>query len=425
MKKLPTLCLLMLLLSVLPAAAQSDFAIDEMYIFTGMERSYLQGYIPSVQNHVMAFCAPVVSPRAEGRIIAALRMEDESVSPLKAGENTATFQKGNDGVYRVRLEVPLYRQRQNGDYPAVLSLRGADAAGRDMTAEIPFILRIRDGQANADGGEIELNDIAAELRVGEDGLLRAKIKNTSKSKEMRGISLSFSDARGDILPLGMMPVKLGALAPGGETSISIPLSVRGDAAVALHTLDFAIRYDALGARQEIHASCTLPVTQEMNLKQGGLQMPASIIQGDLLSLSLPLMNMGRGDVHNVLATLSLTNVTQGQSVLVGTIAPGDTRQANMTVLTGKQALGEVSGELLIQYEDAFGNAASFSLPVALTIEEPPVRRTAAVSEATEEKDEPPLLLYLLAGGCGALLLTLILQGVLLRRKIHRMEEEKL
>lgn len=48
-----------------------------------------------------------------------------------------------------------------------------------------------------------------------------------------------------------------------------------------------------------------------------------------------------------------------------------------------------------------------------------------MSIAEEAQEKNPYILYILAGVCAALVLALILQGSLLRRKIHRLEEDRL
>ena len=166
------------------------------------------------------------------------------------------------------------------------------------------------------------------------------------------------------------------------------------------------------------------VRQEIRLEQGGLKMASTVIAGDSVTLSLPLMNMGKADIVNVLAAVSLPGITERQAVLVGAIAPGETRQAQITLTAGKDISGDFQGTLAVEGEDNDGNPVSFSLPIQLTVEKPAV--SAAAADTVQQKNEqPPFLIYALAGGCGLLLLVLLLQGVLLRRKIHRLEEDKL
>ena len=153
-------------------------------------------------------------------------------------------------------------------------------------------------------------------------------------------------------------------------------------------------------------------------------MASSVVAGDSVTLSLPLMNMGRGSVVNVLATVSLPGIADRQSVLVGSIAPGETRQAQITLTPGKNVSGDFSGVLTVTAADEDGNPASLSLPVSLTVEKPPAAEKAP-DAAQESPEEAPLLPLLLGAGCSALLIALVLQGALLRRKIRRLEEAQL
>jgi hypothetical protein len=153
-------------------------------------------------------------------------------------------------------------------------------------------------------------------------------------------------------------------------------------------------------------------------------MASSVVAGDSVTLSLPLMHMGKAALINVLATVTLPGITDRQSVLVGTIAPGETRQAQITLTPGKDLSGDYEGTLIVEGTDHDGNPTSFSIPIYLTVEKP-VKMAEADDPATKENEKPPYLIYGLAGGCGLLLMLLLLQGFLLRKKIHRLEEDKL
>ena len=138
------------------------------------------------------------------------------------------------------------------------------------------------------------------------------------------------------------------------------------------------------------------------------------------------MNMGKADVVNVMATVSMPGITDRQSVLVGTIQPGETRQAQLILTTSKDITGEYTGTVTVDCTDEDGNPASLELPVNLKVDPPLKKNTEEEAEGENEKKEnvSPLTIAL-GGGCGLLLLLLVLQGVILRRKLHRLEEDKL
>ena len=406
------------------AEEKPDFEIDPRQVLYGMNRSWLQGYTPSVSNNVLNLVLPILSDRAEGAIQAELIMPDERVSPFKPQTMFVRVQRGDSGTWAVRLSLEMYADRRNGDYPCVLRLTGTGRAGEALRADIPYTLRIRDGADTDEALYLALENVTADLKLGEDGAVTARLTNPCQTVAYERISLRVTDPAGDVIPQTVDLLRAPDLGPGESASIRFPVKVLPKASVSPHRLQFQLEWTALGKAVTQSESYTLPVTQEIRLEQGGLKMASSVVAGDSVTLSLPLMNMGRGSVVNVLATVSLPGIADRQSVLVGTIGPGETRQAQITLTPGKNVSGDFSGVLTVTAADEDGNPASLSLPVSLTVEKPPAAEKAP-DAAQESPEEAPLLPLLLGAGCGALLIALVLQGALLRRKIRRLEEAQL
>ena len=156
-----------------------------------------------------------------------------------------------------------------------------------------------------------------------------------------------------------------------------------------------------------------------------MDMASTVIQGDSVALTLPLMNLGRGEIRNAMVTLNLPGAVENQSVLVGAIAAGETKQAKLNFAPGKEGFGELTGTAYVYGEDAWGNHVDFQLPVSLTVEEKTTTEVTEKSEEAMKKEMPPVLVYVLSGVCTLLLLMLIIQHVVMTRKIHRIEEANL
>lgn len=409
-------------------AAQSeekaDFEIDQRRVLQGMNRSWLQGYEPTISNNYLSMVLPILSDQAEGSIQTEWIVLHESESPFKPQTMYVKTQRAESGVYAVRLNLAMYADRRNGDYPCVIRITGQSKSGKLLTAEIPYTLRVRDGLPTKEILRMAINDVETDLNVGEDGCIRAVLRNPCQTVAYEQPVLHIIDPTGDIIPREVDVLYLPDLAPGESVQVEYPVAVLGKASVARHSLKFDLSWTALGQNVSQTESYTVPVKQEIRLEQGGLKMASSVIAGDSAALSLPLMNMGKADIVNVLATVSLPGITERQAVLVGTIAPGETRQAQITLTTGKDVSGDFQGTLTVEGEDNDGNPVSFSLPVSLTVEKP-VKQTASIEEQTVKDEKMPLLVYGLAGGCGLFFAAFLLQGILLRRKIRRLEEEKL
>ena len=426
-KLLSILLLIVLLLAAAPCALAveevEEFTISERTVYKDMSRSWFQGYEPYIYDNVLYLVVPIRSRSAADDVNVELIVENEAISPLKEQDMTAKMTWIETGLWAARFSLKCHWDRVNGDYPCTIRVTGVDSDGYELSTDIPYILRVRDGQTNPEPVRIEIADSGTDLNVGEDGSVTVTLTNPCQSIELQNLVLTLSDPGGEILPKGADSITLPDLLPGESEEVSFPVTVLGSAKVVPHSLQFDFSGTALGQAVTLSESYTFPVTQEMRLEQGGLRMAESVIAGDSVTATLPLMNMGRADVLNAMVTLSLPGVTERQSVLVGTIAPGETKQAQLTVNAPKDAVGDHSGTLTVEGEDNDGNAVSFEVPVELTVEEAVITDTIGGRESAEQKK--PTSVYILSGVCALLAVLLILQGVLLRRKIHRLEEERL
>lgn len=417
---------MLLLLLILPFctafAEEKPFLISRTEILPGMERAYGQGYEPQAEGNTMTIHLPIEVHADVRKIQVSLVPEDERLSPFAHQNMSVSYTVPQNGLVRGKMNLSLLPGRKNGDYACTVRVEGKKAGGAAVKAKCPLVIRIRGQKENAEHGKPAVTADAV-LMAGQQTALHISVQNPNRTQHWQDMSVRVTDPAGDILTVGKNLLPVGDIPPLGLQKTDIPLSVSAKAAAQLHTLTIRLSYRSLDAEETWEESLTLPVGQEMKLKQGGIDMPGSVIQGDLAALSLPLMNMGVAEVRNVLATLTLSNMATPQSVLVGTIAAGETKTAKMSLRTQELPIGKAEGQLRVDFEDASGNKDSMTMPLALTVQEklPTVLENA---DRTDKK-ETPLIVWLLGGGCGLLFLLLIVQGVVLKRKLHLMEEDRL
>ena len=315
----------------------------------------------------------------------------------------------------------------SGDFSGAVAVTGTDGNGNPVAFSVPVSLTVENSaEILLSSLRMEISQVQGDLKVGEEGALTATLTNPDPTISFESITLRITDGSGEILPQAADTVYIPALAPGTSYSLSFPVTVLPKATVSPHSLKFDLSWIANKQTVTQTESYTLPVKQEIRLEQGGLKMASSVIAGDSITLTLPLMNMGKADIINVLATVTLPGIIDRQSVLVGTIAPGETRQAQITLTPGKDLSGNYEGSLNVEGTDNDGNPTSFSVPIHLTVEKPvKIAEADDPTTTTKKNEKPSYLIYGLAGGCSLLLLLLLLQGFLLRKKIHRLEEDKL
>ena len=429
MKKMIWLAVLLTALFLAPlcvARGESEpaFTVDETCVLRGMDRSWQQGYTPAMGGGRWNLILPVRCDTAVGNITAELVLPAGCTSFFKGGDLTASARMEEKGIWGVRLSPAIFASPKNADYPCVIRLSGKDEKGNPVTGEIPYTIQVRGATTGIEKVRIEVKDIQADLSVGENSEIRVTLFNPCAAVNMEDMELKISDSAGHILPLHAESVSAGSLPIGETVTVAYPVTVLEKAAVAPHVLKLDLSWTALGQAASFSGSYTVPVRQEIRLEQGGLKMPSSVTAGDSLSVTLPLMNMGKADVVNTLATLTLPGVTERQSVLVGTIQPGETKQAQLILSPARKLEGSFDGELAVECTDQDGNNFSFTLPLHLDVT-PPVLSAAADSEQKKQEEKTPPVVWALASGCGFLFLLLLTQGTLLRRKLHLLEEAKL
>ncbi len=317
---------------------------------------------------VLIFSLPIRAESCVGDITVSIALDDPNVLVLSAQLKEVTVSP-KDGIYPVKLVLPLEQYRRNGDYPATITIKGIDGNGKEIVETMPYIIRIRDGYGNHETMEPVISDVVGNLDVGMDGRLSLTISNPTTTQSIMDGEITVTDSTGDILMSGSNRVEVAEILPGMSEIVTIPMTVKGNATISAHTLEVKFSYKVLGKDAEWTESFTVPVTQAIRLEQGGVQLPTAIA-GELGNMTLPLMNMGKGELQNVLVKLEMDGVLDAQSVLVGTMASGETKQAKLTFTPKLDSVGTHSGTVTITCEDAYGNFFSQTLDVTLTVDEP-------------------------------------------------------
>ena len=411
---------MLLVLSMSVTALAAEFEIDQHAETDGMSRSWYQGYGPTIKNHTMTLCMPIQANSCVGDITVSIALDDPNVFLLTSNPKEVTVSP-KDGIYPVKLSLALERYRRNGDFPATITIKGTDGNGKEIVETIPYVIRIRDGYGSHETMEPVISDVVGNLNVGSDGSLSLTITNPTTTQSIMNGIITVTDSSGDILMSGSNRVEVAEILPGKSETVSIPMTVKGNATISAHTLEVKFSYKVLGKDAEWTESFTVPVTQAIRLEQGGVQLPTAIA-GELSNMTLPLMNMGKGELQNVLVKLEMDDVLDAQSVLVGTMAAGETKQAKLTFTPKLDSVGTHSGTVIITCEDAYGNAFSQTLDVTLTVDEPIPEVELQQEEEKEKMSIGTIVLIvlcvLMAGG-------LVAQGTILTKKIHKLEEERL
>jgi len=314
MKKILFSLIFMLLIAGC-ALAEADFTLDERALIPGMERTWLQGHTPPISDGTLSICLPIRSESAYGNITATLMIDDEALSPFKRQKMSASFSRNDSKLYPVKLRLKLLSDYQKGDYYVTVHVEGKDKEGNMLSADFPLVLSLWEGKPRTEALTPVISGMNPNLNVGENGSLSFELENPCHYADMADLVLTVEDSSGDVLPLESDTMELNDLLSGSKMQVSVPLTVQPDAKVTMHRLKLTLNYSVFGETKTLTQTFTVPVKQEIRLEHGGIDMASTVIQGDSVALTLPLMNMGRGEIRNAMVTLNLPGFVENQSVL--------------------------------------------------------------------------------------------------------------
>ena len=401
------------ILAVLLLAAQVCAAeVDQFAVLSGMGKSWYQGYEPTVKNNTMTIYLPITTD-LEGPVTASIALTDPNVYLLASQPKSVTVSE-KDGIYPVKLTLSLQKDRRNGDYPAIITLKSGE-----KSETLPYTIRIRDGRESHESLTPVISSVTGNLDVGAEGSLDLTIANPTATLSMVEGVLTITDPTGEVLMNGSDRFPIPEILPGASVTVSVPMTVPGNATIRVHSLNFKLIYQVLGSEKCWEEAFTVPVTQAIRLEHGDAQFPPSIA-GELGNLALPLMNMGKGELSNILVKLE-TPAANVQSVLVGSIAPGETKQAQLTFTPFTDAIGTHDGTVTISCEDAYGNTYEEKMKVSLIVDEP----LPELSQEVPEKEKTNPAIIVLSVLSLAMAAGLIAQHLILSNKIHKLEEDRL
>lgn len=265
----------------------------------------------------------------------------------------------------------------------------------------------------------------APLLVGGSGKLLVTIRNASRTRALRVLTLRVSDPKEEILPTAADTLALGPLLPGEEKEAEIPVDVLHKAAAEPHQLELQLTArHAAGDPVETLLKYSVAVEQEARLRLGEPQLPIQAMQGENVSFSINFMNMGKGKLNNVLMRPDIEGFKGAGSVLIGNLEPGESKLGQANLRAGEE-VGEKSGQLLVEYEDSYGKPYSTVIPLESKLVTRPKPVPLADDQEAGKKDKTNPREYIAWGMAGICLVLLVIQSVTLRKKIRALEEKDL
>ena len=247
------------------------------------------------------------------------------------------------------------------------------------------------------------------------------LKNTHKKKAVSNIKLSLTSESESVRPVGMGTEYVEKISPGKSYSWTVSIEALHNAEIGEHKLNIQTEYeDKNGGSYSAGDVVLVEVRQPAKLSYDGAKLPVKVVEEDTVTVTVNLMNTGKASLYNCNVDFNIEGLDAGGSAFAGEIPPQENKAAVGNLLvTGSPK--EVSGEIVITYEDAFGKEYNITEDVKTVIAKKVIK---AQTDKQEEKSNPLWWLFVLIGlAVGGSLGFFIPYGI--RKRTERIEDEKM
>ena len=378
MKRLLSLLICFIIL-ILPASGMASgltpdgaLSIDPAHIYPGMEKSYSQGYTPTVADGYVKLVLPLVGSVRGGKIRVAPHIPQGG--PFASGNYifdvtqktySAINTEGkaeNVKAYLVSLDLPVVRD-QTGSFEIGfgISYQTAD----NTREEQHFVLTV-----TLEGGEESAFLRVANAMIAPDApsgdteiTVTARIAN-SGTTEARNITVRAASEDGELeLTSDLNGAFIKSIPAGESAEVEFTFRVSGRAADGEHIITIEAVSESTSCAGRFRVNVRQPV--ELLFEPSG--MPDKVEVGSTVSQFLTVFNPSCGTAYNVKVKLDMDGVIC-TAAYFDKILPGEQVEKELkmliTELRGINRFGETTGTFTMTYEDA--NGASKQITQKLT-----------------------------------------------------------
>jgi len=223
-----------------------------------------------------------------------------------------------------------------------------------------------------------------QINAGDNFTLSMSVTNTSPDIPLENIVMTIapyipentdSSTTGGLTITSASNTKyIASLGVGESFSHTIDLRAEASAAVGSHRVEVEFSFQYVDEVNKVRESSTdkesiaIPVSQVDRFSVDPLtELPDMLYEGEEGYVTLSFVNRGKAITRNLSGTISGNMANAGQIVHYGNLEAGGADTMDFEVMAATP--GEMTGEILLQYEDENENQKEITIPFSIRVEE--------------------------------------------------------
>lgn len=387
--------------------AGEELVIDTEHVYPEMEKSYANGYVPTVTQKDVRMILPLIGTVASGTINVTAKLPTDGPFASEdltfdVAENAYDVKKAdgsdeNVKAYLIDCTVPLNKTVYNGTYFVRFIVHYQTADGKTAEQAFSVQVSITEGKTrNGNSGQkpfllIENSIVTPTDTVGNDTVtIQLTIANDGQ-KEARNIHITAVPQDTDIiLTSDLNGIYLERLSVNEVVTVQFDLRVARHALEGDHLVQVDMKYEGKSEGDySSTASYRIHVAQPVELAYDAIKLPEKITSGDTFTQIIYVYNPSCATAYNVRGVLNVDGLICSSAYL-GNIAPqGEaTKELSVfvTTLSGSQKYGDTWGSFELHYENENGEEQVLYQDLKGTILEP-VKITDEEKERQEKEQK--------------------------------------
>ncbi len=393
-----------------PSVIDGGLQIDSDNVHGEMQKSYKDGYIPTIKDGHVTVVLPLVGKTYDDKVNLTANLGSTTDSPFVFGNYNQTV--SGESLYVFTLVIPLSANLYNGTYPINLEADYIDLNGQKSSKTFTLYVTITHGKNPPDPNEqvkepekeaAERPEIfiescliePASIKGGEEFSVTVSVKNIG-NLTAKNIKLTYTDTENlNILPTDTINlIKMDNIAPENSGTISFKLKTSNDILSGRHSFPISAEYtDYYGGIYTFTQQFSIDIEGEIKIDYDELILPKDIFSGQTITIPTAVFNTGTSTIKNVKISLSADGLTPISSVFLGDILPKSTGNGEMSVFVGTKSTsdnyGTTHGTYTISYEDENGSEKVIENTFNTNILEPEKQDGDNEDDENQEEVVPP------------------------------------